>query len=382
MKISFLVEDLKKDSYSKFSHFRELLFQLSNRFAYVTKETDKTILKNEEFLIDLYSSKLSPKKLLNEFNTCNLSLNKGVQTFYLKRFLDNFINFPINIKKENFVYTTKLPFQRFLHKNKTVLELTNLIPYLHPDFFKLNYNDLEVLDCLRRANYVIVNSDDMKKDLINKMFFNEEKITVIPRGLSNNFFLKNIDNTKLKELKTKYNLKNYILFSGKITRYKNLERLITAFIELKLKDLDLVIAGSFNTEYESYEHAFSYYKLVLNLSKISKNIKLLSYVNREEMPYIIKNSIAVVEPSYFNNFPDTVVEAIALGVPIIASNILEHRNFIKNEKFLFSPYSISEIKRCIKEVINENHSNKDAALDYCWDNVIVKYKDFFKSISV
>lgn len=382
MKICFVIDDLKQNKYSKSNSFKELLLNLSNKYSYSNKSSEKAVLKNEEFLINLYSSKIRSKTILNEFPDAKVSIDTRIKPFFVKKFLHNFLNVPQFIKKDNLIYITKLPFQKIFHKNKIILELSNLIPYTYPDFFKFNYNELEVLDCLNRVDYLIVHSNEMKNDLIKKMFFKENKITVIPRAVPDNFSLKSIDPKKLDEIKKKYALKNFILFSGKITRYKNLERLISAFLELKLKDTDLLIAGSFDTEYESYDHAFSYYKLILNLSKISNNIKMLSYVNREEMPYLIKSSIAVVEPSYFNNFPDTILEAQAMGTPVIASNILSHSNFIKNEKLLFSPYSIEEMKNSIKNVLNEKHSTKDTVSDYRWDNVLDKYKDFFKSVSV
>ena len=371
MNIFFLLEQLKNKKYSTDINLYELICNLSNRYGFKNKKYDKSVFKNEEFQFNLYSTKIPPLLLKADFLNINIKIQKNIRPFYFKKFLHNFLNYPHILPRKTCVYLFKIPYNKFLLNNKTILELTSLTNIVLPNFFKYKNNNLETINSLSKINHIIVHTEEMKNDLISKLFCKEDKISVIPRGINNSFFNKKHIAKEITE--NKYKLpKKYFLFAGKISRYKNLERLITAFTELQLQDTELVIAGDYNTDYESYAHAYAYYKLILNLSKKHKNIKLLGYVDRVDMPIVMANAKALIEPSFYNNFPDTILESYASSTPVIASNISIHKRYVKNQNFLFSPYSIKEMKSSMIKILEEKPQTYDFVNDYTWDKVILK----------
>ena len=64
-----------------------------------------------------------------------------------------------------------------------------------------------------------------------------------PHGINRNIFYP-VDMLLTNNVKHKYNLNNYILFVSETRPYKNLYRLIQAYSNLNIPDIDLVIVGT------------------------------------------------------------------------------------------------------------------------------------------
>lgn len=97
----------------------------------------------------------------------------------------------------------------------------------------------------RLADHIFVHTDKMKLELIEAFGTEEARVTVIPFGINNA-----VPNTPLTPSEAKQRLglregEKAILFFGRITPYKGLEYLITAFRQIltRCSDYRLIIAG-------------------------------------------------------------------------------------------------------------------------------------------
>jgi len=379
MNLCFFINNLEQKKYSKYLNACSLINNLSYHYGIKDKKYNKSILKNELFNIGIYSSKISEYDLKATFYDANILNN--FKNFFLKSFLHNYLEFPHIISSNNIVYCFKLPIPKLFFKNKIILELSSIAPYVHEDFFTKKINNYYIFNSIKKADHIIVHTEEMKKALIYKLFSNEDKIKIIPKAINDNFFL-NYTNDDLKLINNKYVLnRDYIIFVGKLSKYKNLIRLIDAFLELKLKNIDLLIVGDFNQDYDTYSSNIKFYKNLINYAKENNNIRFLSYIKPSDLAILIKKAKLLVEPSFYNDFPDTILEAYAVNTEVVASNIPVHKNFIKNNNFLFSPYCVNEIKRAINFALNNKNIDKINNInDYNWNNIIIKYKDYLLSL--
>lgn len=116
----------------------------------------------------------------------------------------------------------------------------------------------------------------------------------------------------------KYNIKNkqYILNIATFDSRKNQAFLIESFCKLSIDNVSLVIAGTYKNDY--------YYKLVNQIKAIKARrdvdiVLLDESVQREELPYLLKNASLFCVTSKWEEYPITLVEAMACGTPFLST---------------------------------------------------------------
>jgi glycosyltransferase XagB len=151
---------------------------------------------------------------------------------------------------------------------------------------------------------IITVSESSKKELIKLGFVNNGDIKIVTPGVDVNSF------SKYK--KTSH--PSFIYF-GRLKPYKNIDVAIEAFsmIANKFPDASLTIAG----DGESKEDL----KEMVNKLNLNDKIKFLGRVSEEEKNvYLAKNWLAI-QPSSFEGWGITVIEANACGTPVVASRV-------------------------------------------------------------
>lgn len=183
--------------------------------------------------------------------------------------------------------------------------------------------------------YVLSNLSDHKKRIFN-----------IPNPISKSFLNSN------SEVDLSFE-KKYILYIGPLVYLKQAHILIEAFIELKKEfaDLQLVICG--NREDENY------YSFLLRLIEKSDaaGITFIEYLSRNEVKEYLKKTLIFVQPSLQENTPMVLAEAMAMGVPVVASNIGGVSYMVENNNtgLLFKSGSVSELMKCVKTLLEDRN---------------------------
>ena len=134
-----------------------------------------------------------------------------------------------------------------------------------------------------------------------------------------------------------------MLFSvGELQKRKNQKVVIDALHKLNNPDIIYLIAGRGELE-EDYQ------KLIHNY-KLEKNIKLLGY--RTDIDILCKISDCFVHPSVREGFGIAPMEAMAAGLPLIASGINGIRESMENGKTGYSvnPYLVDEMVNAIEKM--------------------------------
>ena len=124
----------------------------------------------------------------------------------------------------------------------------------------------------------------------------------------------------LSELSSKYNVKSpFILDVSRFDPHKNIEGALDAFTRIKNSknpQLKLVLVGG--------RHTADYSDLIedkINASPFCDDIRILSYVESEDMPAIYNCAELLIYPSLVEGFGLPLIEAMKCGTPIVTSNI-------------------------------------------------------------
>lgn len=169
----------------------------------------------------------------------------------------------------------------------------------------------------RMATHIIVQNDSAKIDAINNFSITPGKIHKIYNGI--------IQNAKpvLYENKIKS-----IRYSGRLAKSKGIDIMLEAFniAYKKNKNILLEIAGYGNEEEQNL-------KAFIKNEQLEQAIIFHGYLSSyEEAVQFIGNAYCLLLPSRTDNFPTVVLEALSLGIPIIASDTGGIPEMFENEK--------------------------------------------------
>lgn len=135
----------------------------------------------------------------------------------------------------------------------------------------------------------------------------------------------------------------YFLYFGRLSKEKGVDTLIKAFGESGINDAELIIAGRGPCEEELRDLAENY----------DKKISFCGYKSGRELKQIIGNaSFAVMSSEWYENCPYGILEAKALGKPVICSKIGGMKELVTDgeDGFLFA--SEEELKEKLNKAVN------------------------------
>ncbi|NQE32350.1 glycosyltransferase family 4 protein [Microcoleus asticus] len=190
---------------------------------------------------------------------------------------------------------------------------------------------------LRQAEHIICDSQATAADVANFFQIPPKKMTAIPLACDN-------INFRYLDLPTK----NYFLYTGRHDPYKNLERLIAAFASLPDRaNCELWLAGPPN----AYTPQLTAQVEQLGLQSL---VKFLGYVPYSQLPVLMNQAIALVFPTLWEGFGLPILEAMACGTPVIASNLSSIPEVAGDAASLVNPYSVGEIAEAMQTLATDS----------------------------
>lgn len=164
------------------------------------------------------------------------------------------------------------------------------------------------------ADSVIVLAEQFKNELIN-LGLSENKVFVVRTGLDINLFKSDTDQN-FEEIR--------ILFLARIEKGKGIFEFVHAIPPLLALNPNIIfdIAGSGSIFSEIQNHEI--------VKKHKDNIRFYGYINGEEKVNLFKTSTIYVFPSYTEGCPVSILEAMAIGLPLIYTNVGALREILKD----------------------------------------------------
>jgi len=231
----------------------------------------------------------------------------------------------------------------------SVLTVHDIIPLLYPNYFSFSKTQLISKNSyllrsklsILRANKVITDSQFTKDSLVKIFKISPSRISVIPLGID---FQKGGG-----ELPKGITKNKYILNHGGIDIRKNLFRLLEAFAKIlpKYPELKLVITGGNETLRPKLE------ELSQKLG-VSKAVVFTGYVDDKILWNLIKNANSLCLPSEIEGFGLPVLEGLAAGVPVVASNISSIPEVAGEAAILVNPNDINEIAEGLEVILTDS----------------------------
>lgn len=229
----------------------------------------------------------------------------------------------------------------------------DLIPLVHADSY---LKDLDMrswymgqLDRLNRADLILTVSSASRLELISTIGAEEEQVATIGAGAERNFF----EQKAISEVvTTKFGItKPYLMHTSAFDDHKNFDGLIRAFAGLpqKLRDGHQLVLVGRNSEAKNSALRCLCEEVGLSAS----NVIMTGYVTDADLASLYRNSALFIFPSFLEGFGLPVVEAMACGAPVIASDIPSVRDIVNYEGALFKPSDTGEITTLIQKALED-----------------------------
>jgi len=247
------------------------------------------------------------------------------------------------------------------------------------------------------ADKIYPNSFGLESYIKEMKLCGEAKLKVIGNGSSNgidtNYFsLSEEVKNSSKAIKEKYALGEndfVFIFIGRIVKDKGINELLTAFNNLteSNKDIKLFLVGPYEEELDPISD--------ISKSIISKNKSIFHVGFKEDVRPFLAVSNVLVFPSYREGFPNVVMQAGAMGLPSIVTNINGCNEIINNGKngIIIEPKDENELKDAMLKLINNAELTKTLAKNsrsmiveryeqkYVWNEILKEYKSFESQIN-
>ena len=283
--------------------------------------------------------------------------NTIVHVHYILNFSIDFAIIISKIKKAKIVS----------HVHIDPLPLSSLFGFLNPTYKKLFWRRI-----LRLSNAVICQTENYVDIISKKYGVKRDKCVIVSSGIN----LKKFD--KMGECTTSKEIKD-ILFVGRLSEQKNIPMLLSAFKLIQGNyDITLHIVGAGKERIAINK--------IITKEKID-NVILHGRVPDEKLMDLYSMSDIFILPSTYESFPLTLLEAMASGLPIVASDILGVRNVLKDCGTLVNPTPENFADAIIK-VIEDNDlrrnlikKGKEKVKDYDWDKITDRVIEIYKEVS-
>jgi glycogen synthase len=223
------------------------------------------------------------------------------------------------------------------------------------------------------SSLIVVCSKSMLEDTVMHFKVPRDKIRVIPIGIdSAKFRNRNVDRNTVRR---KYGVtpeEKLVLFVGRLTNQKGCEFLIRAIPYVsRYFNVKLLIAGDgyLKGDLES----------IASLSGVRSRVIFAGYVGDDDLTDLFLSSEVMAIPSVYEPFGVVALEAMAAGLPVVASAVDGLAEIIKHEEngILVFPRDSSSIAWGLSRVLSDpgntqrltNNASKEIETRFSWKAV-------------
>jgi len=203
---------------------------------------------------------------------------------------------------------------------RTILTVHDLSFLRVPQYAEPNlraYLEQAVPRSVRRADLVLADSQNTKDDVVELLHVPAERVWVVPAGVEPRFH-RVADATELARVQQAYGLtRPFILSVGTLQPRKNFTGLIEAYHLLRAQHHvphQLVIVGGKGWLYEPI------LRRVAELG-LQEEVRFLGFAADADLPALYSLADLFAWPSFYEGFGIPVLEAMACGTPVVASNV-------------------------------------------------------------
>lgn len=244
---------------------------------------------------------------------------------------------------------------RIKSKTRLVSWYADLQHKYYPEFF----SKFKILERNSRIKFIIRNSDHL---VVSSMAVEEDfrRFFVIKPSLRVHIFhfcsvIDDLSDLSIGDLLKKYKLpQNYFITCNQFYRHKNHRVLLKAISVLNKNGIKVYFAFTGKLPDDNESKYIRELNTIIRENQLQTQIMFLGVLPRREQLLLMKNSMAVIQPTLFEGWSTVIEDAISLKVPVIASNIKVNIEQIGTNGIFFDPDDYKALAEILAKYIERN----------------------------
>jgi glycosyltransferase involved in cell wall biosynthesis len=213
------------------------------------------------------------------------------------------------------------PFDLRLARNASVVTQHGIAPLLiEEDYGRKGYEVMThtLLRVIRHADLVVTPSESERQELLARSPVDPDRVVPIHHGVDHDRFYPPPELAPVRdELRARFGIDGrYVLSVANYQKKKNTERLVRAFAQRARDDgdLTLVFAGAQSADFVSVTN------LIAELG-LEPRVRLTGHLGDRELRALYACAAVFALPSLHESFGMPLLEAMACGAPVLASDV-------------------------------------------------------------
>jgi glycosyltransferase involved in cell wall biosynthesis len=227
----------------------------------------------------------------------------------------------------------------------SVLTAHDMAIYRHPEWFPggqaLSVR-LVVPNSMRRADAIVAVSACTARDVAELFGVEPTRLEVVPEGVAGRF--QPLPGARLEAVRRRYGLpRRFLLFLSTIEPRKNLPTLLEAWSRMRERP-PLVVAGGWGWRCEEVRE---------RVEQLGPDVRLLGSVPDEDVPGLYNLATCLAHPAWYEGFGLTPLEAMACGLPVVASSASSLPEVVGDAGLLVDPADVEGWTEALERVCGD-----------------------------
>ncbi len=209
---------------------------------------------------------------------------------------------------------------------------------------------------LRRADLIIADAENARKDLIEQAAVDGSKIEVVHLAGDEAFCVID-DKDRLRQVRQKYQLpEKYLIFVGHIYPGKNIGRLLQALSIVRQEvDVDLVLVGGVRRQFQQD-------LALIDELGLKDHVHRTGFVPLDDLVPLYNLAEATVFPSLYECFPAIPLDANACACPVVTSNTGGTPESAGDAAEYVDPFDVADIARGTLRVLTDEERRNELVM--------------------
>jgi glycosyltransferase involved in cell wall biosynthesis len=256
-------------------------------------------------------------------------------------------------------------------------------PQFHPAE-RVAFMQREIQVALTRADFLITDSEFIRREIIDFFNWPEEKVQAVPLGVSEEYRPRGQEETVGVLQKFSLDFDGYILCVGTIEPRKNIEVLLSAYEalpEAQRSRCPLVLVGGFGWRSEATHRR-------IEQGQRQGWLRYLGYVSETELPLLFSAARGFVYPSLYEGFGLPVLEAMASGLPVLISNRSSLPEVASGAALIAEAEDVRAMTESIRVMLEDDSWRREAtkrslevAGRYSWEATARKTVEVYRAVT-
>lgn len=231
----------------------------------------------------------------------------------------------------------------------------------------------------RRASAVITDASSWATEISARLGIGRDRIHVVPLGVAPPTRL---SSEEAASVARRFGVEHhrYVLAVGRCAPYKGIAALVRAFARVRAPSEKLVIAGGFDTRYEEPSRT-------IERLKLAGTVVHTGSVPPRALDALYAGAAAFATLSRYEGFGLPPLEAMARGVPVVASRIPVFQETLEEAALLVDPDDEREIGTALRKALDDAGARRRLiaagfarARQYTWERCARDTAEIYRNI--